>query len=364
MPDVLSRAKLKILPLHLIEMSDGIILKRGCTEVRVRGEEATQNIRRVLARAAIGATLAELLALAAAPDRPKLGRLLGLLIQARLLVSIDDAQALSEPESTLDIFYWHFGSSAAQVIRALNSRCLIIVGINGISLQLATACTVSGWENFKVVDDPLLRNLRMFHHSGRLIKGSWSKKLPSPIDHKEWMRKVDRSSWDCLIATSDFGAQESMREWNRFCVERGSPFLPVVLQDITGYVGPLVVPGETACFECLRLRQNAHLEDIHVQRAAEAEAFVGQKVVGFHPSMASILGDLAAIELTKFLSGILPEPNIGKWIEVNLLETSLRARRVLKMPRCLVCSPLNSRPSKSPYKPPPLTQAKLAYEHQ
>jgi thiazole/oxazole-forming peptide maturase SagC family component len=109
-----------------------------------------------------------------------------------------------------------------------------------------------------------------------------------------------------------------------------------------GSVGPLVVPGDTACYECLRARENANLADPQLARASEAGAFQRRAVTGFHPSMASVLGDLAAIELTKFFGGGLPT-RVGRLIEVNLLATTLRTRKVLKVPRCQVCSPANRR---------------------
>jgi len=148
------------------------------------------------------------------------------------------------------------------------------------------------------------------------------------------------ASLHCLIATSDFGGMQLMREWNQFCYEANIQFFPVVLQNAVGYVGPLIVPGETACFECLRARQNSHLADPEIQRATEYRAFEGQLVNGFHPSMASVLGDIAAFELTKFY-GRVPRWRVGTLIEVNLLIPSIVTRKVLKIPRCSVCSQLN-----------------------
>ena len=89
-----------------------------------------------------------------------------------------------------------------------------------------------------------------------------------------------------------------MRPWNEFCVRHRRPFLPVVLQDLIGYIGPIVVPGETACFECLRARQNSNLINPETQRAAEARAFDGQAIAAAHPAMSASLGAIAGFELT------------------------------------------------------------------
>ena len=61
--------------------------------------------------------------------------------------------------------------------------------------------------------------------------------------------------------------------------------------------------------------------------------------------MASILGDIAAIELSKFYGIRMPLWRVGTLIEVNLVAMRLNARKVLKIPRCSVCSILNTRSS-------------------
>ena len=53
--------------------------------------------------------------------------------------------------------------------------------------------------------------------------------------------------------------------------------------------------------------------------------------------MASILGDLAALELTKFYAGVL-RYKVGTLVEVSMLIPNLVTRKVLRAPRCPVCS--------------------------
>jgi molybdopterin-synthase adenylyltransferase len=339
--------KMRALTIQLIEIDNGILLKRGCTEVKIGGEGAAEAVQVVLSAAAgPGATREEICERFATPSRPAVERLIDLLIARHMLVPSNGVESVAtDRESSLDILYWHFGVSAAEVTQRLNSRQIVIVGVNCISRQLVASLSASDLDNFRVIDYPLLRNLRLFDDTARLLADQWPASAKPPLAYEEWADKIDPQSLDCLVATSDFGGQQEMRPWNKFCVEHDRHFLPVVLQNVIGYVGPLVIPGETACFECLRARQNAHLEDPQTRRAAEDVAFEGQVVTGFHPAMASVLGDLAAIELTKFYSGVLPLRNVGTLIEVNLLATQLTARKVLKIPRCAVCSPLHTRSS-------------------
>jgi bacteriocin biosynthesis cyclodehydratase domain-containing protein len=346
-----SSKKLRALPVQLIPIKDGVILKRGCTEVKFVGEGAGDTLRFLLAAAAgDGVTREELGALFPETSRPAIATLIERLVGSRFLVPADSVMSpVDGRESSLDIFYWHFGDTTARVTERLNSQRIVILGVNEISRQLVTSLGALGANNFEVVDDPLLRNLRLFDDAGQLIAGRWPvSELPQTFE--EWVKRVAPQSLGCLVATSDFGDRQMMKEWNRFCVDNRRLFLPVVLRNVTGYVGPLVVPGETACFECLEARQNSHMNDHATARTVQDGAFEGQVATGFHPSMASILGDIAAFELTKFYSGALPMRNVGTLIEVNLFAPQVTGRKVLKIPRCVVCSPLNARSSTTFFK--------------
>src|SRR5207247_6023243 len=160
--------------------------------------------------------------------------------------------------------------------------------------------------------------------------------------YRTWADEAEIGEPCFLVVTSDFGATSAIRQWNRYCVGKGWGLLPVILQDLIGYLGPLIIPGETACYECLRARQNSHMTDPAAQRAPETRGFEDQRLAGFHPSMARVVGELAAMELLKF-HGKLPMWRVGTMIEINLMAPSLATRKVLKVPRCAVCSPMQVR---------------------
>lgn len=342
-----SSKKLKALPVQFIETPGGVILKRGCTEVRISGREIGEALHIIFTALDGTHTSEEICSRFAQPERPAVAQLLQGLIEKRMLVSCDSADlAVDEPEeSSLAIFYWNFGQPVSEVTERLNSRHLAILGVNCISRQLAMSLMACGAENFMVIDYPLMRNLRLFDKAGKLRSDQWPITSKQPLGYPESLDRITHQSVDCLIATSDFGGAHAMLEWNKFCVQRQRHYFPVTLQNVIGRVGPLVIPGDTACYECLHTRQNSHNMDSENLKVIDEAAFEGQMVTGFHPSMASILGDMAAIELSKFYSGVLPMSNVGSLIEVNLLATQVTVRKVLKLPRCSVCSSLNTRSS-------------------
>lgn len=333
-------SKIRAVPIQFIETSSGVILKRGCCEFKVSGEKATAVLHHILRlTAGRGASIEEICNQYALPNRPAVHDLIDQLVAKRILVPAEEAQPLNGPETSLDIFYWHFGESTQKITTRLNRTHIAVLGVNTITRRLAASLSASGITNADVIDFPLLRNLRFYDENGLLDVSQWE--LGLPLEYEAWLDKFDGQSPNCIVAATDFGAHEVLREWNNFCVKKNLHYLPVVLQNLIGFVGPLVVPGETPCFECLRARQNSHFSDVETERAAEQRSFESQPFIGAHPTMASILGDLAAFELIRFYSDVLPRQNMGRLIEVNLLATYMKARKVLKVPRCSVCSVLN-----------------------
>jgi bacteriocin biosynthesis cyclodehydratase domain-containing protein len=341
---------LHALPVQLVEISpSALIVKRGRTEVRIRGERAGEVARRVLIATSSGATGHEILEAFAAPDRAAIAELVTKFRSSGFLVSKSNGDLPPEgAETSLDVFYWHFGTSTAAVRKDLSKTPISIIGVNCISRRLAATLTADGAAKVEIIHYPLLCNLRLLDDRGELRAEEWPRQGPAPRDYKQWWEECDPQSLGCVVATSDFGGAQMMRPWNEFCIKNKLNFLPVVLQDLIGYIGPLVVPGETACFECLRARQNSHLSEPEIERAAEEQSFESQSVAGFHPAMASVLGDLAALELSRFYGGWALPRVVGALIEVNLVGLKMTTRRVLRVPRCRVCASGNPHTAASP----------------
>lgn len=345
-------SRYRALPLQVIDVDGGVILKRGLVEVRVVGRGAAGAVRTLL-EAASGAGIAEgdVGALFAGAERSGAEALLRRLIERRFLVEEPGAApgaAAGDPRPEEDpaaVFYWHFGEGRAEVAARVAGRRVVIVGVNRISRQLARSLRDSGISSFDVRDDPLLRNGSFFDDAGALRPSAWPAELGAPIAHGGGVHATDPGSFGCLVATAELGGMQLLRPWNEHCVLHRRLFLPVLLEDMIGHVGPLVVPGETACFECFRLRRSTHEADPWARRAIEAASSGGRPAAGSLPPMASVLGDVAAVELLKLLGLHPPVGELGAAVEVNLLASDMTARRVLRLPRCPVCTPLSERPT-------------------
>lgn len=353
MTPINSDQTLSSFPFKIISTKEGVILKRGCTEVQIRGENIASVIEQIFSISTRNGVTRDLLVEYFSPEvQPAVAKLVDQLIERRFLVphAFGDSH-LESHEDSMDIFYWHFGQTKSEVHCRLNAQKVTILGVNYISQQLAASLGESGFAQVEVVDEPGLRNLRLFEDVNGGQSPQWPSFLSKPLAPKEWEATVDASSLDCIIGTSDFGYAPVLRKWNTFCVQQNLRFFPIVLSNMIGQIGPFVIPQETACYECLLTRQHSNLSNPNAKQAMDEMAFETQAVVGFDPSMASILGNIAAMELTKFYSQAMPLWNVGKLIEVNLLATRMTPRNVLKLPRCPVCSPMLTWSAITPDKP-------------
>ncbi len=345
----LSPEKWRALPIQLIEIPNGLVLKRGRVEVKILGDGIANVLELLLETASgTGATEAELLALFAAPDQANIESLIQHLISRRLLVPVSaDTPSATDLESPESVFYWHFGRTEEEIVGRLDDQRIVIIGVNYISRQLVVSLAACGAKDIEVRDSPLLRNQSLFDAGGELRPDVWPADIEPPTPLRLGARDIDPQDFDCLVATTDSGAKTLLRPWNELCHLHKRPFLPIVLKDLFGYIGPLVVPEETACFECLRLRERANDSDPAMRRLVDSATAGPETPVGFLPPMASSLGDIAALELIKFFAFGTPFWRAGTLIEVNLLRPDITARKVLKMPRCPVCTPLEDRPTLS-----------------
>jgi bacteriocin biosynthesis cyclodehydratase domain-containing protein len=140
------------------------------------------------------------------------------------------------------------------------------------------------------------------------------------------------------LAVVAFGGDEleQLRRWNDKALARGVPWLPFRQYDGRfAAVGPLIVPGESCCYECVlrrrasNLEYGQHLAEIErVPVAAQADAALEALAVGVAAHLAvQWIGGRDAT-----LPGVLHAVEARPTLSVGL-------HPVLRLPRCPACSP-------------------------
>lgn len=166
------------------------------------------------------------------------------------------------------------------------------------------------------------------------------------------VRVVDGASWSAappvdvaLVAPAPFELP-LLGAWNRRLLETDTPWLQVLPYDgRLAAIGPLVLPGDTACHECFRRRRLANEDD------PEARAVLDAAPAGYPepPALAAALAGLAATLALDWIA--TRDPSLPGALFVLELEEGLRVTRhhVYRVPRCAACSPSRRLPAPMPW---------------
>ncbi|MGW5422740.1 TOMM precursor leader peptide-binding protein [Streptomyces sp. NPDC003943] len=112
----------------------------------------------------------------------------------------------------------------------------------------------------------------------------------------------------------------------------GTPHLYAGVLEATGVVGPLVLPGGTACAGCIQ-REQADREPVWPRLPAQWRSGAPHPLPACDVSLATAVAGLAAAHALAFLDGDLPSSTGARW-EVSLPLLEWRSAPVRPHPAC------------------------------
>jgi ribosomal protein S12 methylthiotransferase accessory factor len=146
--------------------------------------------------------------------------------------------------------------------------------------------------------------------------------------------------WDLLLtglAADDLHLLRHAAEWAH---RQGVPSLHGHLDGFEAWIGPGVVPGETACWNCFRLRRLANAPaplPAHQLDAAQLAAPGPPRARAYLAPMAAQAGSALATEALKLLVGLVPPRVNGRVFIHDLIDGKAAYHTVLRLPWCEVC---------------------------
>ena len=169
---------------------------------------------------------------------------------------------------------------------------------------------------------------------GRLLQMSGARSVES-------LRWDDDPAGGFVVAVPGSAEVPRLSEWNTRAVAAGTEWMQVLPFDgRLAAVGPVFVPGETACHECFRLRRDS---TIAAAPDRARGAYLGS------PAIDAALAGLAAHVVVGRLAGG-ETGDAGTLLALELVP-ELRCTRhfVYRVPRCPACSPAAQRASLAPW---------------
>jgi bacteriocin biosynthesis cyclodehydratase domain-containing protein len=325
--------------LQIIPVSaDRFVLKRGIYELLLTGRGVRRLVEPLIGMLDGSATRDEIVAAFPADQREDVAHLIDAMVRRGLIVMSPAADRDNRDEGALErAFFENFPVAAPAARQRLQSACVLVVGVNLISRALVSGLLECGVGQVILVDDPVLNNF--LSPFVRAAEDDWKASEDKRLLRAPRLPDIRDATLVC--AASDFGEADVLLDINRLSVEEGKRYLPVWVADLIGYVGPLVHPHDTACLRCYRLRADSNDEHYAIRRAIREFATSDESAragAGLLTPMASMTGEIAALEVVKSLVDFVPSNIIGRQIEMNLVSFGASVRRVLKVPRCPDCS--------------------------
>ncbi|HEY0777068.1 MAG TPA: TOMM precursor leader peptide-binding protein [Gemmatirosa sp.] len=255
-------------------------------------------------------------------------------------------------------FFAQWTDDPASLLRRLRGARVVVVGLEpwgvGAAVELAAAGigALHLMDTAPVTDDDLLA-ARAFtrDHVGRSRAAAVAEVIataaPWTVVTTGALARDDvgglalpAGAWDLVVATTPADDLAVLDAVARAAHTRTTPSICAHLDLLEAVVGPLVIPGETACWNCTRLRHLATSD-------TPAHAHALQHVLlrdGARPRrrtylapMAGQLAQLVALEAIKFLTRYAPSTLVGRVLTQDLVRLDLAWHTVVRMPWCSVC---------------------------
>ena len=147
-----------------------------------------------------------------------------------------------------------------------------------------------------------------------------------------------------VVSLSTYSDLETLTALNRRCVDQGRTLIPISFDDGVAQIGPTVVPGKTACLQCLDLRTMSNIDNLEAYETYRGFVKARERRYPEVPAHVTAIAVFACHEVLRVVTGYDQAKSYNGVLKVDLWNADVRRTRVLKFPSCTVCSPRARRP--------------------
>ena len=286
----------------------------------------------------------------------------------RVLLKVLDRRCLIErhgeptedPESlrSQERFFRAWSDEPEELIKRVRQARVLIVGLETNGVVAASELVSSGIAVLHIADDDQViagDYLSSFTANARAAgsyrrdvlaerlreTAPWCRITTSSISEAEALfREPSDSRWDLMIGTMLPEDLAGRLRWARIAHEAKLVSLFASCTGLEAHVGPLVVPGETPCWNCCRLRMLANAEHAFAAHKLQHVFTTTKRKTSpkaMPASMALLCGHLLSLEALKIVSGYAKSHLLGQLLVQNLVTLQTSLHKVIAMPWCEIC---------------------------
>lgn len=227
----------------------------------------------------------------------------------------------------INFFMRKRGIKKLSELEALKKAKITLIGVGEIGLNTLKSLINYNIGEIVVID----KNLNKQNEKFKDLKNiKWYKK---EIDEK------DIKDSDIVLFCSDKPDFKTPHLINELCVKNDTPWISARFDGLTGEVGPLVVPRKTACYNCYDKRIKSNLENIDEQLVFEKHLEKNEPAnYGSLNQFYTIIAEYLSLEVIKYITKYEHPVTLGAVLFIDFDNYENKLYKVLKIPRCPVCS--------------------------
>jgi len=216
---------------------------------------------------------------------------------------------------------------SADDLQVLASKSVLVVSSGDIGPSVVAKLSRAGVGEVRVLHRREEGTEREFSSADAVE--AWDEREQSVADAVE--------SADVVVAATQQPWAAAAERANELALDSGTPFTHA---EVTGYdvvVGPTVLPGETACYECYRHRRNNNIGAPGEYPGFERTAVGREGVVSDYLPLSDIAAGFLVVDVVNLLCyghGY----TVGSVLTVDAATLSVESNDVLRVPRCDACS--------------------------
>jgi bacteriocin biosynthesis cyclodehydratase domain-containing protein len=243
------------------------------------------------------------------------------------------------------------GESAEDLQHRLACASVVIVGCGGLGSWVASALACAGVGRLVLIDHDRveLSNLNrqllfseadigrlkvdaaaaaLVAHNSELEVVALPRLVSGPSDLTGELERAD-----LLVATADWPPYEIARWINTACLSANVPYISAGQFPPRVRIGPMVVPGRSACLECIE----RHARNEHPLYAEAVAATPSPSTAASFASASGAAGSLLAMEALHLLTRSSTPASLGAALILDLRLMELSREAVERDPKCLRC---------------------------
>jgi ribosomal protein S12 methylthiotransferase accessory factor len=337
----------------VVPLSDAAVLFRSNTlAVRVEGGAVLAD--RVLPLLAVSRSLDELQSASELP-REELRQSLDALVDARVLDRTPSPMT-QRADHPFAAFVQALGVDPGEAAARMRAARIAIFGLEAhgahLALELARlgigACVLA--DPFPMVESDELLGPRLVYRPGLTRQQAVADALAAlaPETTVTMAGELTRESVQGLaegagvvVGCFDRGYETAQHWVNRAAIATGTPALFAEIRTHVAIVGPCVIPGQSSCYMCYRMRRIA-CED-NYEEAMAYERFLNERKQpalssrATAPFLPARVASILAGEVVKLVALGLPATLAGRVNEFDTLSLESTFHQVLRQPDCPVC---------------------------